>query len=181
MPFEASDDELMERVQKGDRAAYAALLKRHGSAVYGATMRLLSGNRAKADDITQEVWLKVLEKCHLYKPNGHFRAWLMTVARNQALMELRRNTRFSDSEESLEEAPDVSFDVEAALDDEQVKGKVKALIDGLPDAQRAALVLWLGGEVSYEEIAAEMGLTLGAVKTHIHRAKASLKAKLEAA
>lgn len=181
MLFEASDDELMERVQKGDRAAYASLLKRHGSAVYGATMRLLSGNRAKADDITQEVWLKVLEKCHLYKPNGHFRAWLMTVARNEALGELRRNVRFTDSEESLEETPDTSFNVEAAIDDNKVSGKVKALIDELPDAQRAALVLWLGGDVSYEQIAAEMHISLANVKNHIHRAKASLKAKLEAA
>jgi len=172
-----SDDDLMSAVQRGDQSAFAKLVRRHGGAVFGMTMRLFSGNRARAEDVTQETWMKILEKCDSYQPQGHFRAWLMTIARNQALSELRKSARFTDTEEDPGEAVAVEFDLDAYLTDRASVVKMRALMDALPDGQRTALVLWLDGERSYEEISQEMGESLANVKNLIFRAKAAIQKK----
>lgn len=173
-----SDDQLMEEVKRGSQEAFSLLLKRHGGAVFGMVMRLFSGNRAQAEDVVQEVWVRVLEKADLYKGQGHCRAWLMTIARNEALGVFRRNVRFVDAEEKIEEAA-AEFDVERHMGEGAAREKVRSLIDSLPPPQRAALVLWLEGDLSYEQIAAELQVTLGNAKTLIFRAKAALKAGME--
>ena len=66
MPAVVSDDELMERVKNGDRTGFAQLFDRHSSSVYGYCLRTLGGNRAMADDILQEVWVRVADHAHRY-------------------------------------------------------------------------------------------------------------------
>jgi RNA polymerase sigma factor (sigma-70 family) len=177
MLFEASDDDLMRSVQRGDSAAFGRLLERHTRCVFGTSMRYLGGNRARAEDITQEVWMTVLAKCEFYKPEGKFRAWLLTVTRNAALMEIRRSSRFSELDEE-KQIPDSEPAADSLFSAAEDRGRIQKEIDALDTGERTALLLWLGGDLSYEEIAAEMTVSLATARSLIFRAKQRIKRNL---
>lgn len=173
-----NDDDLMKAVKAGDQKAFSKLVKRHGGAVYGHLLRLFSGDRAKAEDAAQNTWLKVVEKCGTYESRGYFRAWLMTIARNHAISEMRANARFSDVGGETEDLVEVEFDLVAEIGDQAEIRYVKSCIDSLPDSQRMALMCWLEGDLTYEQIAEQLSISLANVKNLIFRAKATLKQKV---
>ncbi|MCO5143424.1 MAG: RNA polymerase sigma factor [Oligoflexia bacterium] len=182
MLFKQSDDELMEDVKRGSKAAFSELIDRHGSAVLGYCMRVYSGNTATAEDTTQEVWMKVLENNQSYKGSGHFKAWLMTITRNTAFTEMKKSSRYQD--ENSEEEGEIQIPDDFNLEEHMVELEDLALtkkhIDSLPDQQRMALILWLDGEDTYQGIAKQLNLSLASVKSLIFRARENIKKKLEA-
>ena len=175
---QSSDDDLMRLVQKGDQAAFKQLMEKHLNAVFGLCMRLTGGNKASAQDFSQDAWLAVLAKCEKYQFENHFKAWLMTITRNLVISEFRRNSRTELMEAEEEEALVSAEDQEAEFLEAEDRARVQKFLDELPGPQRIALVSWLSGNVSYEQIAAEMEIGVGAVKSLIFRAKQDLKAKV---
>lgn len=173
-----SDDELMTLVKQGSEPAFTILFRRHSSAVFGLCMRFFSGNRSRSEDVTQEVWAKVVRYARTYEPNGQFKSWLLQVTRNSALREIEKNqVIYQMAHEDDVDIAD-SFNLEESIAESHRDSEVKAAIDELPEAQRAALVLWMSGSRSYEEIASELKASVSGVKSLLFRARQALVKRL---
>jgi RNA polymerase sigma-70 factor, ECF subfamily len=173
-----TDDELMRLVKQGSEPAFTLLFKRHSSAVFGLCMRFFSGNRSRAEDVSQEVWAKVVRYARTYEPSGKFKAWLMQVTRNSALREIEKNqVVYQMTHEDDVDIAD-SFNLEDSIAESHRESEVKAAIDELPESQRTALVLWIDGSRSYEDIAKELKGTVSGVKSLLFRARQALVKRL---
>lgn len=173
------DVELMLRLQGGDEAAFEDLVRRHQRNVLNLVYRYL-GNAGDAEDVAQEVFFKVYRARHQYEPKAKFSTWLYRVTVNHCLNEIRsRKSQPASSELSDDLLKDSGvINPDANLDREDLQHAVKAAVDALPEHQRMAVILARYEELSYEEIAETMGISLEAVKSVLHRAKETLKEKL---
>ncbi len=179
-----SDDELMNEIAKGNHPAFTHLFKRHSGKVLGYAKRLLV-DQSKAEDVSQEVWLKVVKVASNYRGSGNFIAWVFTLTRNAAFNVLRdqkrwvdRHTSFSPDEEEMNEPLWSKGEWEKRWEQMNQIEKVKIEIDCLPDAQRIALVTWLTEDMSYEEVAAQLEVSVSALKSLLFRARQNLNRAL---
>lgn len=177
------DEEVMLNYQKGEVAAMDELLARYKRPIYSFVFRL-TGNTVEAQDIAQEVFLKIHQHKDDYRPIGKFSTWIFSIAHNLALSKLRKAKfhalwprQINDPEELVEFAsPDPS--PQDVVSENEVSLVVKNCIQSLPFLQREALILCEYEKLDYQEIARILKKSLGAVKTLIHRARANLKTKL---
>lgn len=175
----ASDDELMQLIKSGDKAAFTTLFDRHSGSVYGYCLRTLGGNRATADDILQEVWVKVADNAHRYEARGFFKAWLMTITRNETYAQIRKQLPLSEDEEGVPEEGVSDSDAERDFLRQFEARKVHNAIEALPDTQRQALMLSVVDDLSHEEIAKQLSCTGSAVASLLFRARQELRKKLK--
>ncbi len=180
------DVALMLRVRDGDLDAFEALVARHQHSVVGTAAKML-GSGADAEDIAQQVFVRVWKSAARYEPSAKFTTWLMTITRNLVFNELRRLRRThqvsmdADAEDSMkhqfvdEDAPVPS---EQLLDTE-LQDAIDAAIAGLPENQRLAIVLRRFEGMPYEDIARVLGASVPAVKSILFRARAELKTRLK--
>ena len=182
---DASDVSLMAKVAQGDHAAFEELVTRHQYAVVGTVAKML-GNPSEAEDIAQQVFLRLWKSASRYKPTAKFTTYLFTITRNLVFNETRRKSRRG--EQSLDEQTEdwhQQFQEEGHnRPDEQVlqaelQGAVDQAIRGLPDKQRMAVVLRRYEKMPYEEIASVLGISVSAVKSQLFRARTSLRESLE--
>ena len=172
-----------------DAQQFEAFLRQHQNIVFSTAMRLLA-NRAEAEDVTQEVFLKAYARFGELEHSPTASGWLRTVARNLSLNHLTRYrsrwTFFSeilagrgDEEEGTVEfaAPENTGEQLASADR---RAFVEQALEKLPAAQRVPLVLYHLEDQSYEDIAAQLGVSLGKVKTDIFRGREALRKKLAA-
>jgi RNA polymerase sigma factor (sigma-70 family) len=175
------DSRLVTLSQEGDLAAFNALVETYQGQVYNLCWRML-GLREAAEDATQEAFLSAY--CNIRRFRGpSFRAWLLRIAANAAIDELRRRRRRpqvsleappSGSETALD-LPDPSAGPEEwALRREQAR-RIQAGLLALPTDQRLAVVLSDVQGLSYEEVGQAMGSSLGTVKSRISRGRARLR------
>ncbi len=162
-------------------------MKAYQNMVFSTAVRLL-GNQTEAEDVSQEVFLKAYERYDELKDSPTVGGWLKTVTRNLCLNHLSRyraRWRFfsemraeNDDDESTPEwaAPDTHEQQVATGDHRQL---LEAVLQKLPSAQRVPLVLYHFEDMSYEEIAAKLRVSLSKVKTDIHRAREALRKKLK--
>jgi RNA polymerase sigma-70 factor (ECF subfamily) len=151
--------------------------------VFTTSARLVGDDR-QAEDIAQEVFLKAFENFDQLRTSPSAGGWLKTVARNLSLNHIFRYRRrwrmFSElrREDSEEDEPEVEFalpdDVLAGVDADVRHGLVEEALHRLPERQRLPLVLYHFEELSYEEIAQQLGVSLAKIKTDIFRARAAL-------
>jgi RNA polymerase sigma-70 factor, ECF subfamily len=156
--------------------------------VFSTSARLVGDDR-QAEDIAQEVFLKAFENFDQLRTSSSAGGWLKTVARNLSLNHLYRYRRrwrmFSEMrrEDSEEDEPEIEFalpdDVLAGVDAGVRHGLVEEALQRLPERQRLPLVLYHFEELSYDEIAGQLGVSLAKVKTDIFRARAALAKLLE--
>ncbi len=179
-----SDEELMRKLGLGSSAAFDELFKRHGGRVLGYCARIV-GDKALGEDIAQEVWIRVAKAAPDYRPSpgASLRSWLLTISRNLALNDLRKRKRLVDWPEEGDAKAEASLDleresVEQILIRETDRARVAKAIDGLEDAKRTALMLWMNEEMSHEEIAKELGSSAAAVKSLLFRARRDLENEL---
>lgn len=177
-----SDGELMNLIAQGNQAAFQEVFHRYGGRLLGFCRRLM-GNSASGEDISQEVWVRCIRSASSYQDRGSLQAWLYTIAKNLSLNHLRQQNRWTltDDDASLELHQDALISqghLDDLLSQEADQEKIRAFVDGLPDAQRAALVIWMSGDLSYEQIALEMKTTVGRVKSLLHRARQSMQDRL---
>jgi RNA polymerase sigma-70 factor (ECF subfamily) len=166
---------------------FEAFMRSYQDMVFTTAVRLL-GNDADAADAAQEVFLKAFERFGELRGNERAGGWLKVTTRNHCLNHLTRYRAryklFTDVEGDDDHAPDYAAQVAApethqsdleAADRRQV---LAAALHKLPDGQRVPLVLYHFEELSYEEIAARLEVSLSKVKTDIHRARVALRRKL---
>ena len=154
-------------------------MRTHADRVYRLAFRL-SGNRADAEDLTQETFVRVFKSLAEYTP-GTFEGWLHRITTNLFLDMVRRRQRIrfdalpedaGDRLASTESGPEQAFD-ETNLDPE-----IQAALDALPPDFRVAVVLCDLEQLSYEEIAATLGIKVGTVRSRIHRGRVLLRQAL---
>lgn len=169
--------EAIERCQQGDVSGLQVLFELHRTKVYNLSWRML-GTPQDAEDALQEIYLKVFDRVKNYRGDSAFSTWLYRMTTNHCLDILRRRKiltflGFENAPEAVEKK-----DSEKALNLGFSPVIVKAL-ERLPGKQKACLLMREMEDMSYEDIAQSLRLSLGSVKSNIHRAKAFLKEALE--
>jgi RNA polymerase sigma-70 factor (ECF subfamily) len=178
---DASDEELMLRYAGGDAAAFETLYRRYRGPLYRFLLRQAGD---AAEELLQDVWMRVINSRARYEVRAKFKTWLYTIAHNR-LMDLHRSRGQAvvlDGDEGaalLEDTPDGSVAVEVRLDNKRAAERLLAALAELPDAQREAFLLQQESELSLEEIAAATGAGRETVKSRLRYAFAKLREKLE--
>jgi len=183
-----SDLELMTRVSRGDEASFAVLLQRHRSPVLNYFVRMVR-DRALAEDLTQEVFLRVYQARERYQPEARFTTWLYRIATNLALNALRdrKAERLAEPPERqdgedggiLERTADERPTVEQQMVESDRQRFIRQAIEGLPEKQRAAVILHKYQDVDYRQIASVLKVSESAVKSLLFRAYETLRVRLE--
>lgn len=173
------EDELMKKIAQGCSKSFAALFEAYGPMILGYAFKLI-GNKATAEDIAQEVWLKIAKVAPSYQAQGQFKPWIFTMTRNLCFNKLKADKRlqFHDDMTELSESMEPQDTAEDKLLSESKMSQVNAVLEELPENQRIGLLLVTVEGLSYEEVAHELKLSLGATKSLIHRARKTLNEKL---
>lgn len=150
-------------------AHFGYLYRRYARDVYRFAL-YLSGNRALAEDITSETFVVCMTRPDPIRTET-VKGYLLTIARNLYLKELRRAGKVAELDESI---PDRSVDIEGTAANRARLDATLAGLQKLPEGDRVALIMRALEEMSYEEIARSLGLSLVAVKARIHRARRRL-------
>jgi RNA polymerase sigma-70 factor (ECF subfamily) len=182
---DAEDVRLMVLVSGGDAAAFEQLVERHQRLVVGTVTRML-GNNSDAEDIAQQVFVRVWKSAKRYVPRAKFTTWLLKITRNLVFNELRRRSRHAQislqSETEEEERPirdDHAVAPDASLLEQELQKAIDAAISNLPETQRLAVILRRYEELSYEEIAETLDQSVSAVKSLLFRARTELRTSLQ--
>ena len=175
---EPLDELTVRRAQRGDERAWRALVARYQQPVHALVWRMLAGRaRHRVEDLVQETFVRVLRALPTFDPTGpaSLTTWLLTIATRLALNELRRP-----EPAALEAEPAGDARADADSERSRLAAAIASGVATLPDTQRAALVLREYHELDYVEIAAALEVDLGTVKSRLARARAALRAHLEA-
>lgn len=176
----------MTRIKTGDTVALGELIEAHQQRVVGAVIRML-GDDCDAQDIAQQVFIRVWKSAPRYEPTAKFTTWLYKIMRNLVFNEVRRRRRHPTRpiEGMAEEGarPLQTADVNAkspatTMLDDEMQAAIQNAIEELPEVQRMAIVLRRYDEFSYEEIADILGLSVPAVKSVLFRARTDLRERL---
>lgn len=172
---EPSDAELMGRVRDGELERLAELFERHQRRLFAFFLRL-AGDRAAAEDLVQEVFVRMLKYRHTYKSEAEFTPWMFGVARNAAVDHYRARPQLEvqESADAPEPAAPTEHPVERLAKREQ-SARLQAALGRLPREKRELLLLARFGEMKYEAIGELLGITVGAVKVRVHRALKELR------
>ena len=183
-----SDEDLMGRVAEDDERAFPELVRRYQGRVTNLVSRVLN-DRECADDLAQEVFVRVFVHRRNYRRGSKFSTWLFTIAANLAKNEIRRRVRRRNwfSLDALQEVlkdstpqlADPTEGRESRLEREQLRDAVGRAIAAVPEKYRLSLVLRDIEGLSYEEIALALGIPGGTVRSRINRARSMLKRKLQ--
>ena len=171
---EQPDPEVIRQIQSGDDSAFDELMGRYKRPVVNFIFRML-GNADDADDVAQEVFVRVYQKLDTYRPETKFSTWLFALARNAAIDRLRWRKRHPtesiDPESPLPAATDTAQDVGAR----EIGALIAAAVSELPEDQRTVLVLAEYQGMSHAEIAAVMRCSEKSVESRLYRAKQTLR------
>ncbi|MBQ3077245.1 MAG: sigma-70 family RNA polymerase sigma factor [Clostridia bacterium] len=185
MPDLRTDAEVVAAVVAGDVEAFETLVHRYQRKIYNTVLRL-SGDATEAEDLTQEVFLKLYRSLASFRGDSSFSTFVYRVASNTAVDWLRKRgpqplslTDEYEDGESMEHAlPDPAPPPEERLLREEQRRALSQAIASLPDHQRLVLVLREVDGLSYQQIAEVTGIGEGTVKSRINRARKNLRKKL---
>ena len=177
----------MLQFQKGDEASFRTLVERYKQRIYAFTYRFLSRS-CEAEDIAQEVFVKIYFSRDSYRPAAKFSTWVYIITRNTCLQAMKKmgakvsvNDKQSETDqEMLETIADTraSSPSEEMLNSERA-GKIAEAIDRLPDSQKMAILLKRYEQLSYEEMAEVMSCSVQSVKSLLFRGRVALKEYLK--
>jgi RNA polymerase sigma-70 factor (ECF subfamily) len=171
------DRSLLERIRRGDTAAAGELFERHSPALLRLSDRLL-GDRTAAEEVTQEVFVKVITRAHQYDGRAEVASWLFAIAANACRDRRRKERRAAVIPlEAVAEPAHKGEGIESRLLSRERKAAVRQALSELSEEQREALVLARYHGLPYSEIASVLGISVGAVKTRIFRAVETLKTR----
>ncbi len=176
-----SDEQLIEWVARGDASCLGTLFERHNRGVYQYCRQLI-GSNTQAEDLTQEVFLKILRKAGSYRREGSYKAWMFNIARNVTFDYLRKAGREKASVVAGESTTDHVIDhrsAERVASGKQDMNLVARALANLPAAVQE--VIWLGRFEfdSYEELGRALGCKEGTARVRMHRAMQQLNAEFE--
>lgn len=179
-----TDEQLALRLQRGDRGALNGLVERHYDPLLGYLYRMVGGDRALAEDLAQETFLRALRSIAQYRRDLRFKPWLYAIATNLARNHYNRaDTRYTQSDADGE--PDAPSEIERARFDmdaldadllalDEVR-QVLAALAALPVHQREVVALYYYQSLSLQEIADALHIPLGTVKSRLSLAVRRLR------
>lgn len=184
-----SDEKLIEDLGNGDESALRTLVDRHTASIYKFSVRF-TGDESLAQDICQEVFLKLYKYSRRYKPGMLFKTWLFTIVRNTSIdlarpYTYRRNNSLSDADENdfVQVAGQMPFrTIHTPEEDYSLKEtaqRLESALGTLPEKQRTATILKYYEEMPTKEIAEVMETTVSSVESLLVRAKRNLIRLLE--
>lgn len=174
---DSDDDEaLVRRIGAGDHAACAALVDRHLARIHAFAARVL-GDPAEAEEVAQDVFLRVWEHAARWRPQGaRFSTWLYQVALNACRDRLRRRRELLPLDESAAASPEQS--PEWRMQETSVSARVRDAMSQLPERQREALVLCHFHELPQAEAAVVLGVSIDALESLLARGRRGLRQRL---
>lgn len=184
-----TDERLMERFQNGNAAAFQALVDRHGGRIFNFVLRHVR-DRAAAEDLTQEVFLRVVKNARSFRAQSKFTTWLYTIARNQCIDALRKAKHRrhaaldkplgheADGATLLDLIADDQPDQGAELRDRRFVGALESALAQLPEEQREVFLMREVEGLKFREIADVMGIPENTVKSRMRYALEALRGHL---
>ncbi len=169
-----ADEADVARARAGDTAAFAALVRRHQDRVFGFILRMLDA-RDEAMELTQDVFVKAWQALPGWRPEARFSTWLLQIARNAALDQLRRRRliQFAPLDDGMDVA-DTAPGPEARYASRQRQALLENALQQIAAEHREILLLREVEDLSYGELAAVLGIAEGTVKSRLARARAAL-------
>lgn len=186
---ELSDEELMLRVQDGEKSCYDILVRRYKVRLFNYILRMV-GNADVAEEIAQDAFVRAYVNADKYRTIARFSTWLYTIAtnlvRNRFRQKKRQPTVLSlffrgrdDDEEQVHEVPDEAPNPEELAVGEDLERLIAQASAQIPEKYRVPFLLREVNQLSYEEIRAVTGLKLGTVRSRINRARSHFRRIIE--
>jgi len=172
------DNELLQRFRKGDREAFAALVIRYQKPIYNAAYWVLRKSE-DASDVTQTVFLKVVERLDDYDPQYKFFSWIYRIAVNESLNLLRRNGHDDELDDDADFEGPAGESPESQLGQLERSRRLQGALMHLSTNDRVVLTLRHFSECSYQEIAQVLEIDQKTVKSRLFDARQRLRAQLE--
>lgn len=166
--------------RQGDAQAFSRLVDMYAKPVHNLCYRML-GNTEDAEDAAQEAFLRAFKAIHRYDPQRKFASWLLSIAANYCIDQHRRSRLRTIS---LDDSPEASLGDRspgpaASLVARETSDELQGLLAALDPRDRAAIILYYWHELPYQEIAEQLSMTEGALKSRLHRARRTLAAAWE--
>lgn len=181
MHTETADSDLIQRVLKGDTAAYATLVERYQSYIFTLVLRYIK-SREDAEEVSQDVFVKAYRSLPSFKGDAKFSTWLYTVTTTTCISFLRKKkleVHTLDNEKVFEAAENLDGGLQANQVEQKSRvNMVNAAIGMLSPDDARVITLFYKGEQTLEEIATILGKEPNAVKVQLHRARTRLKDKM---
>jgi RNA polymerase sigma-70 factor (ECF subfamily) len=180
MEHDQSDAVLMNRLADGDETALESIMGRYKSPVLNFVYRIL-GNQADAEDVAQDVFVRIYQHRLDYDPKRSFSTWIFGIAHNAAIDRLRwRKKHPADPlDDTLLQAASHEPSPASATADNELSAIIASAVAELPEDQRVAFVLSEYNDQSHAEIAAIMKISEKAVESRLYRARQTLRQRLK--
>jgi RNA polymerase sigma-70 factor, ECF subfamily len=169
MPLEQPDPDVLRRAQRGDERAFALIVRSYETPIFNYVYRIV-GDRALAEDLTQEVFVRVFQALPRFSLRCKFTTWLFQVTKNRVLDELRARERRPHSVVAIEDAPRLEIVDPPVERVETIEAVWRAIRELNPDLKMALLLRDIAG-LPYNEIADALEITLATVKWRIFKAR----------
>jgi RNA polymerase sigma-70 factor, ECF subfamily len=176
MPLEQPDPDVLRRAQKGDERAFALILRAYETPIFNYVYRIV-GDRALAEDLTQEVFVRVFQALPRFSLRCKFTTWLFQVTKNRVLDELRTRERRPQTVLAIEDAPRLEVVDPPVERLETIEAVWRAVRELNPDLKMALLLRDVAG-LPYNEIADSLEITLATVKWRIFKAREEVQQAL---
>ncbi len=182
-PFKLTDEKLIARFQDGDINAYNELVHRYKDRLLNFVFRYFN-NREQAEDVVQDTMIKLYTHASYYKNIAKFSTWIYTIAKNNALTELRKNKRKQTVSLWTNEGKPIDIEMKDESLEQTVYNKMAVeelnkYLDEIPENFRIAVVLRDFQELSYEEISKILEIPIGTIKSRINRGRIQLSEKMK--
>jgi RNA polymerase sigma-70 factor, ECF subfamily len=175
----ANERYLLERIREGDAGAFDEVVRLHRLAVYRVARRM-TGSHEEADEVAQETFVRAWRSFDGFRGESRLRTWMIRIAVNVSRSVRARRAPVVDLAEAGDPS-DAAESAESAASRRQAGARVRAAVATLPPRQREVVTLKIFSDMTYEDVAAAMGLTVGAVKAHFHQAVANLRRRMSGA
>ena len=181
--FKLSDEKLILRFQEGDINAYNELVKRYKDRLLNFVFRYFN-NKEQAEDVVQDTLIKLYTHASYYKNIAKFSTWIFTIAKNNALTELRKNKRKQTDSLWTDDGKVIDINSNDQTLDRRVQNEIAVdqlnkFLDEIPENFRMAVVLRDFQELSYEEISTILEIPIGTIKSRINRGRIQLAQKMK--
>lgn len=182
------EEELIERLKKGDESAFAELIREHEKLVFNLALRYVK-NYDDASDITQAVFITVYRSIGGFKGKSKLSTWLYRITVNECVDFSRRNKLYNNFTVPLEQIsgdgesteiplPDPSYSPDITYERQELQNTIRLAVESLPPISREIIILRDIHDLSYSEIAEALNIELGTVRSRLARARIKLRNKL---
>jgi len=181
--FGENDDQLIQKVQKGDNYAFDLLVKRYQRKIYFLAYRMVK-NHDNADDIAQDTFINAYSAIKSFKAGYSFYTWLYRICMNLSINFLKRQkfmipeSQFEENASPLEKEA-TKVDAADHLASKELEIKIDRALNSLPPKFKAVLILRIYEDLSYEEIAQTLNISTGTVMSRLYRARERMQEMLK--